>query len=97
MLCDVKYNLRYAMQCYHHNSQGGKKIMALSKTQQALRLASQGVPIKAAAQQAGVAESTLRMAIGRTKGKEQCPCCGQVVRQGFEIDSSVLKTQSGKA
>ena len=65
--------------------------MALSKTQQALRLVSQGVQIKVAAQQAGVAESTLRMAIGRTKGKEQCPCCGQVVREGFEIDRGVLK------
>lgn len=67
--------------------------MALSKTQQALRLVSQGVQIKVAAQQAGVAESTLRMAIGRTKGKEQCPCCGQVVREGFEIDRSVLKDE----
>lgn len=65
--------------------------MALSKTQQALRLVAQGVAIKAAAEQAGIAESTLRMAIGRTKGKEQCPCCGQVVREGFEVDRSVLK------
>ena len=65
--------------------------MVLSKTQQALRLVSEGVPIKQAATQAGIAESTLRMAIGRTKGKEQCPCCGQVVREGFEIDRSVLK------
>ncbi|KXB29258.1 hypothetical protein AT959_14880 [Dechloromonas denitrificans] len=65
--------------------------MALSKTQQALRLVSDGVPIKVAAARAGIAESTLRMAIGRTKDKEQCPCCGQVVREGFEVDRSVLK------
>lgn len=65
--------------------------MALSKTQQALRLVSGGVAIKAAAERAGIAESTLRMAIGRIKGKELCPCCGQVVREGFEIDRSVLK------
>lgn len=45
----------------------------------------------AAAEQAGVAESTLRVAMGRTKGKEQCPCCGQVVREGFEINRDVLK------
>ncbi len=44
-----------------------------------------------AAVQSGIAESTLRMAIGRTKGKEQCPCCGQVVREGFEINRDVLK------
>lgn len=66
--------------------------MALSKTQQALRLVTEGVQIKIAAKQAGIAESTLRMAIGRTKGKEQCPCCGQVIREGFEIDHRVLKS-----
>lgn len=65
--------------------------MVLSKTQQALRLVGQGVPVKLAAEQSGVAESTIRVAIARTKGKEQCPCCGQVVREGFEIDHSVLK------
>lgn len=65
--------------------------MALSKTQQALRLVSEGFPVKVAAVQSGIAESTLRMAIGRTKGKEQCPCCGQVVREGFEINRDVLK------
>lgn len=65
--------------------------MALSKTQQALRLVSQGIQIKIAAQQAGIAESTLRMAIARTKGRDQCPCCGQVVREGFEVDRTVLK------
>lgn len=64
--------------------------MVLSKTQQALRLVAQGTAIKQAAAQAGIAESTLRMAIGRTKGKELCPCCGQVVREGFEIDRGVL-------
>lgn len=70
--------------------------MVLSKTQRALRLVTQGVAIKAAAEQSGIAESTLRMAIGRTKGKEQCPCCGQVVREGFEIDHSVLKDKEAE-
>ncbi len=65
--------------------------MALSKTQQALHLVSGGVAIKVAAERAGIAESTLRMAIGRLKGKTLCPCCGQVVREGFEIDRDVLK------
>lgn len=65
--------------------------MALSKTQQALKLLSRGVAVKAAAEQAGIAESTLRVAMGRTKGKEQCPCCGQVVREGFEMNRDVLK------
>lgn len=68
--------------------------MALSKTQQALKLVTQGVAVKVAAEQSGIAESTLRVAIGRTKGKEQCPCCGQVVREGFEINRDVLKDQA---
>ena len=65
--------------------------MALSKTQQALAYVAQGMKIKDAADKAEVAESTLRMAIGRQKGKEVCPCCGQIVRNGFEIDQRVLK------
>jgi len=65
--------------------------MALSKTQQALKLVAQGLAVKVAAEQAGIADSTLRVAMGRVKGKEQCPCCGQVVREGFEVDHSVLK------
>lgn len=68
--------------------------MALSKTQQALKLVAQGLAVKVAAEQAGVAESTLRVAMGRTRGKEQCPCCGQVVREGFEINRDVLKGDS---
>lgn len=65
--------------------------MALSKTQQAIKLVARGVAVKVAAEQSGIAESTLRVAIGRTKGKEQCPCCGQVVREGFEINKAALK------
>lgn len=65
--------------------------MVLSRTQQALRLVTQGMSVKVAAEKSGIAESTIRVAIGRTKGKEQCPCCGQIVREGFEIDHSVLK------
>lgn len=69
--------------------------MAISKTQQALALVRQGVPVRVAAEQAGVAEATVYIAINRLKGKEQCPCCGQVVREGFEINRDVLK--DGKA
>ncbi len=65
--------------------------MALSKTQQALAYVERGMKIKEAAEKAGVAESTLRMALGKRKGKEVCPCCGQVVRDGFEINRAVVK------
>jgi transposase-like protein len=66
--------------------------MALSKTQAALALVRQGVPVKKAAELAGVAEATIYIAQNRLKGKEQCPCCGQVVREGFEINRDVLKS-----
>lgn len=65
--------------------------MGLSKTQVALGLVRQGMPVKQAAEVAGVAEATIYIAQNRLKGKELCPCCGQVVREGFVVDRSVLK------
>lgn len=65
--------------------------MAISKTQQALALVRKGLPVRIAAEQAGVAEATIYIAMNRLKGKELCPCCGQVVREGFEINRDVLK------
>jgi DNA-binding CsgD family transcriptional regulator len=65
--------------------------MVVSKTQQALALVRGGKSVKEAAQEVGIAEATIYIAINRTKGKEQCPCCGQVVREGFEINRDVLK------
>jgi hypothetical protein len=50
--------------------------------------------IRVAAERAGIAESTLRMSIGRTRGKEQCPCCGQVVRTGFEVIPNMIKVDA---
>lgn len=38
----------------------------------------------------GISETTLRVALARNKNKLLCPCCHQVVREGFEIDRSVL-------
>lgn len=82
-MCDVKHNMRCAiigsLIAWEH-------AVGLSKTQQGLKLVAEGVPVRQAAEQAGIAESTLRMAIGRTKGRNICPCCGQVVREGFEVD-----------
>lgn len=66
--------------------------MEKSKTQQALQLVGEGMTPYAAAKKAGIATSTLYTALKRQQGKEQCPCCGQVVREGFEIDRSVLKS-----
>jgi len=65
--------------------------MAISKTQQAITLVRSGKSVKEAAQEVGIAEATIYIAINRTKGKDVCPCCGQVVREGFEINRDVLK------
>ena len=68
--------------------------MGISKTQSALALVRDGKSVKDAASAAGVSEATVYIALNRLKGKTLCPCCGQVVREGFEIDRGVLK--SGK-
>lgn len=67
-------------------------MAGLSKTQQALALMdSEGIGASEAARRLGIAAGTVLSAVMRMKGKDICPCCGQVVREGFEIDRSVLK------
>lgn len=65
--------------------------MVISNTQKALALVKAGRSVKEAAAEVGIAEGTIYVALNRIKGKELCPCCNQVVREGFEIDRSVLK------
>ncbi len=66
-----------------------------SKTMQALDLILQeGMTPFAAAKQAGVHASAVYRALERQQQKPICPCCGQVVREGFEVDRSVLKDPS---
>jgi hypothetical protein len=63
-----------------------------SKTMQALDLILQdGLTPFAAAKQVGVHASAVYRALERAEKKPICPCCGQVVREGFELDRSVLK------
>ncbi|PZU39706.1 MAG: hypothetical protein DI574_06875 [Acidovorax sp.] len=69
------------------------KPMTKSKTQGALELIEKGTTPYAAAQKMGISPSTVYRAMGRRQDKNVCPCCGQVVREGFEIDRAVLKTQ----
>lgn len=64
----------------------------LSKTQQALALmASEDIGASEAARRVGIKPGTVLSAVMRMKDKEVCPCCGQVVREGFEINRDVLK------
>jgi len=68
--------------------------MAKSKTQQALELLKKNPDMKPyqAAEAVGVGNAAVYQALQRTKGKTICPCCGQVVREGFEINRAALKT-----
>lgn len=67
--------------------------MTKSKTQQAIELmqANPGMTAYEAAEKIGVKNAAVYQALKRTQGKEICPCCGQVVRAGFEINQEVLK------
>lgn len=66
----------------------------LSKTQQALGLmGSEGIGASEAARRVGIKSGTVLSAVMRMKGKQICPCCKQIVREGFEVDSAVLKDQ----
>lgn len=52
--------------------------------------------IALAAKEAGIKAPTLHNTINRRKaqaaaGKEHCPCCGQVVRDGFKVNRDALK------
>ncbi|MGB4467390.1 MAG: helix-turn-helix domain-containing protein [Azovibrio sp.] len=65
--------------------------MTKSKTQAALELIDNGMTPYAAAQEMGIDPSTVYRAMGRRQDKDVCPSCGQVVREGFEINRAVLK------
>ena len=67
----------------------------LSRTQQALALmASEGIGATEAAKRVGIAPGTVLSAVMRMRGKDVCPCCGQVVREGFQVNRAVLAPPS---
>ena len=65
--------------------------VAKSKTMQAVELVEQGMTAYAAAKQMGINASAVTRALQRREDKTICPCCGQIVREGFKVDRSVLK------
>lgn len=66
-------------------------IMGLSKTQQGLRLVAEGMSYAEAARKVGVSRQSLHATATRRAQSVICPCCGQAVSEGFELDTSVLK------
>ena len=60
--------------------------MAKSKTMQALDMVLiDGMTAYAAAKKVGINPSAVTRAIQRREDKKICPCCGQVVREGFKV------------
>lgn len=67
--------------------------MGKSKTMQAVDLVlNEGLTVYAAAKKIGVNQSAVHRALQRRGDKEICPCCGQVIREGFSLDQSKVKT-----
>lgn len=74
--------------------------MEISKTQQAIALVDQGVKPFAAAREVGLSPNALYLALKKRREKmnlETCPCCGQVVREGFTVDHAKVKGGQGTA
>lgn len=66
-----------------------------SKTMQALDLILRdGMTPHAAAKAMGVHASAVYRALVRAQEKQLCPCCGQVVREGFTVNRDLLKDPS---
>lgn len=65
--------------------------MAISRTTQAVRRVQAGETVRDVARDLDISESAIYAQIKREQGLTRCPCCGQVVKEGFKIDRSVLQ------
>ena len=61
-----------------------------SRTQQALRLVAHGMSPAAAAKEVGISSTAVYRAMERKAGKITCPSCGQVVREGFVLQTKPI-------
>ena len=59
--------------------------MKPTKTDAALAMVDAGATPYAAAKAQGVSTSAVYRAMRRREERNLCPCCGQVVREGFEV------------
>ena len=67
-----------------------------SKTMQALDLViNEGLSQYAAAARVGISTAAVSRALSRREDKTLCPCCAQVVREGYAVDKTVLKNVKG--
>jgi hypothetical protein len=72
-------------------------VQEKSRTMQAVDLVEHsGLTVYAAAKQVKVNAAAVHRALARREGREVCPCCQQVVREGFAVDRSVLKASASR-
>lgn len=65
--------------------------MAISRTAQAVRRVQAGEAVRDVARDLDISAAAIYAQIKREQGRERCPCCDQVVRDGYKVDRSVLK------
>lgn len=68
-----------------------KPRLAVSRTMQAVALVREGKTPHAAATKLGISAAAVYRALAREQGKLRCPCCGQPIRSGAQLDRSQLR------
>jgi hypothetical protein len=68
--------------------------MAISRTAKAVRRVQAGEKVQEVARALEISASAIYAQIKREAGVKRCPCCGQVVREGYKVDRRVLKATS---
>lgn len=69
--------------------------MAISRTAQAVRRVQACETVREVARDLDISESAIYAQLKRERDLTRCPCCGQVVKEGYKIDRSVLKPGLG--
>ncbi len=71
--------------------------MTISKTAEAVRLIqaarASGKPlsVQVVAREFEISAAAIYAQLKREEGRQRCPCCGQVVKEGYEVNKAVLK------
>lgn len=65
--------------------------MTKSQTMKALEMIDAGRGVAEVARELEISTAAIYAAKRRREGKEICPCCQQVVRDGFVLDLSIIK------
>ena len=62
----------------------------LSKTQIAVARVLAGEKAPTVGKELGISSTAIYQSIKRREGKETCPCCNQIIREGFKLNKKDL-------